>query len=277
MVIYDKTKATGGHNVDLNPTIYKTGKSKIIIQGEINKDGSLQFYLTPNSKTVDNNKSMNISLANKLDSDYYLPQNNADIEGISWGDIGETELELFDNNGMVSQYDTTNNEYTLQKGIEFRADTSNIPHSVPSEFSDADIATLVQQKGLTKDASKVKITSVADDANKELSVAISIVGDGGITYNASHTFNVSKYVPPSKSNINLWIIIGATAGAVVLLAIIIGTSAWLYKKKRTPTSHSGRSGHSGRSRSDTQQYQNRNRKPNPNSSKYGSNTKRKRR
>ncbi len=189
MVTFDKNSAPSGGNVDQNPVIYKTNKSRLNVQGEINKDASAKFSLLSNDKSVANNNHKSISITNNIDTDYHLPQNNANIEGISWGDTGETKLELFDGNGMVSQYDTTNDTYTLKKGIEFKDSISpTLKHQLPSQVNDSDIKNLVQQTGITSTPANTKISKTYNDSTGELTVHMYAYGDDGVGYDATHTY-----------------------------------------------------------------------------------------
>ena len=139
-------------------------------------------------------------------------------------------MAIYDSNGMVSQYDTINHQYSLIHGIEVQ-DTNKIPKSLtnkmPSQLNESDLKKLIKPVGLPPD--NVKISKIFDDDNGKLTVKIEVKDDSGnILYQYSRDYTCFS---THFERVTVPIIAGATVGGIILLIIIITSGILIYKKK----------------------------------------------
>ncbi len=230
--VFDSTKS-GSNHVDKSPHVNNINISPTsndpLIQGDISKDGSQEFWLMKKNNEIGNNISKTISLSNKIDNNFYLPRESTTIQGFSWADTSKTKMVLFDNNDTVSQYDLSTDKYTLSKGVAFASDEYVKKQTVNGSINEADAKNLVEIKGY--DDSKYQTSYKFDKTNEnKFSIEVSIKEGDNVVYNVIHTFEGK--INLNKDSNNLALIIGASVGGAVVI-IIIGLLAYYFKRKHT--------------------------------------------
>ncbi len=228
--VYDNTKST------IKETAINIDNNARGIESDISNDGQTVYYLQENDNKIRNNKNYSIALTNKIDNDYILPQSsNNQIQGFSWTDKNKNKMVIFDSNGMVSQYnfDGGATPFTLLKGVEFENDSGVFKTlDKPSDLTNDNISQFIKIKGYNS-LTNIKYKINYNDSIDEVTVSFDDTLNGKTqNYSFNHAYNWDQSKNGTKSNTNLYIIIGASVAAVVVILIIAITSYVILKKKR---------------------------------------------
>jgi len=239
---YSKWPLKSVTNYKINSDITKN-----IIEQDVSADGKSSFECYPNTNFImtqnpnpdsKDAKFVNlVSLKDQIDKGYHLFDNKQTIEGFSWSDNAKTKMAIYDSNGMVSQYDTINHQYSLIHGVEVldaNKISKSLTNKMPSQLNESDLKKLIKPVGLPPD--NVKISKIFDDDNGKLTVKIEVKDNSGsVIYQYSQQYtNFSTHY----ERVTLPIVIGTTVGAIILLIIIVTSGILIYKKKHPlkPTS-----------------------------------------
>ncbi len=217
-----------------------------ILEQDGTPDGNHVYELYKNSRSIATNVPNNsINLNHVFDTNYHIDAHST-IDGFTYTDANKSKLLVFDSAKNVIQYDTTNQTYTLKKGIEFE-DASNVPmatkHKLPSEVLDSQLKTMVKQVGLTTNANHVRISKSADDSTGKLTVNIYVAGDDGQVYNKSETYTgfltndftspnwQANWLSNTSSSIDKLKLPTAISDSTIKGWVTIGSSLAYYKAK----------------------------------------------
>ncbi len=251
-------KASTWSKANAKNFIIEKTNTKNIIEQDVAADGKNSFECYPNNNYITTQgpnfnpkdpKFINlVALTDQLEDGYHLFDTKQTIKGFSWADDAKTKMAIYDSNGMVTQYDTTNQKFSLIHGVEFKDGKEapkHLSNKMPSQLTDSDLKTLIKPVGLP--SKNVEMSKITDDDNGNLTVKIEVKDNNGdvlYKYSKQYTSFATYFKKVTEP-----IIIGVTVGIVVLLIVIITTSVILYKKKNLQKkSHpsSGRGGRGGR-------------------------------